>query len=681
MRCLQCGKGIPLFKRLGGSSEFCSEAHRREYQREYSQLALGRLLQSHPIESRAEAVKAPPLANATAPAVDEALAAPAVNGTRPAARPGTTPAWAEKAHPATTPSAPAAKPSGIAKPQPPAVTPEKNAASQPAASERAASERAPSQPPASQSAASVPAASEKAPSQPATAKLAVVQKPAPAKLQFALAAAPEFEHAFASLAPDRPRREPDMLQAELPHGGAVAWESPVDVADSVAHPRERKLDLRDVSRPAPRIALDLRIVPAESFETENRPLTIPFGPAAPAEASLWSAPPCNFAGQLAPLSDFADAQFSKSGFEAPELGGSSATSVIPESSFAEPQLTAPEIEPTPEETPASSGESQTAAAPPAVPVPDPELDPLPVSCTGIAPGKAKPIAVFGPAPISASTVQIPQPNGLPLRPVMVLAPAAAPTIEVKHRKGGFLSLRSALSIKTSLQQSRTSTSLSSELNLGLFAPPMQTPVRNGRPWISTILTAVTGAAVLGAGLFFFLGKQSDAGLKSPAPALSDGALGGQWIANFAPDVQHERRVSLLRSSMKLAAYRLDFESSIRIKALGWVYRAQDSKNFYVSKIEFQKPGLNPVYALVHYAIINGVEQPRVETPLHVAVPMGGLYKIRFEAVGNHFTTWVQGQRVEQWTDPRLSSGGAGLYSEGVEQSALHGDFVVTPLSN
>jgi len=61
--------------------------------------------------------------------------------------------------------------------------------------------------------------------------------------------------------------------------------------------------------------------------------------------------------------------------------------------------------------------------------------------------------------------------------------------------------------------------------------------------------------------------------------------------------------------------------------------------------------------------------------------MGGLYKIRFEAVGNHFTTWVQGQRVEQWTDPRLSSGGAGLYSEGVEQSALHGDFVVTPLSN
>jgi hypothetical protein len=76
-----------------------------------------------------------------------------------------------------------------------------------------------------------------------------------------------------------------------------------------------------------------------------------------------------------------------------------------------------------------------------------------------------------------------------------------------------------------------------------------------------------------------------------------------------------------------------------------------------------------------------VEQPRVEMPLPVSVPMGGLYKIHFEAVGNRFTTWVQGQQVQQWTDPRLSSGGAGLYGEGTEQSVLHGDFVVTPLQN
>jgi len=245
--------------------------------------------------------------------------------------------------------------------------------------------------------------------------------------------------------------------------------------------------------------------------------------------------------------------------------------------------------------------------------------------------------------------------------LVAAAPAPGVSTQAKHRKGDFLGLRSAVSNKPEL--------------------PAQTPAGPTASQMRKILAALGGVAVLGAGIFFFLGKQSDAGLKPAPAALTDGASGDQWIANFAPDAQRQRRVSLLRSSTNLSAYRLDFESSIQIKALGWVYRARDAKNFYVSKIEFQKPGQNPVYALVHYAVINGVEQPRVETPLHVTVPMGGRYKIRFEAVGNRFTSWVQGQRVEQWTDSRLSSGGAGLYGEGAEKSALHGNFVVTPLSH
>src|SRR2546429_8675263 len=71
MRCLQCGKDVPLLKRMTGS-EFCSDAHRREYQREYSQLALGRLLQTKPTEvekaSTPEKIVAPvEIARETAP--------------------------------------------------------------------------------------------------------------------------------------------------------------------------------------------------------------------------------------------------------------------------------------------------------------------------------------------------------------------------------------------------------------------------------------------------------------------------------------------------------------------------------------------------------------------------------------------------------------------------------------
>ena len=695
MRCLQCGKGIPLFKRLGGSSEFCSDAHRREYQREYSQLALGRLMQSHSSESRVVPVQAPPLATASAPTANEPPATavnsgPAVNIAPSAAKPSATPAWAETARPATTPSVPAGNANGIAKSQPPPPIPVKKAVPLPAASQ--------------------PATTQAAVSQPAVAKAAAVQKPAPAELQFALVAAPEFEHAFASLAPDRPRRQPDRLLASLPQSGAVEWESGVEIANSIARPAEHKLDLREVARTTPRIALDLRIVPPESLETESWPLTVPITLANPAEASLWIGPHRDIAGELAPLNDFANHQFSKSDFEAPVFSGGapvipetpaidseppviSAASVVAEPSViaeppvaAEPSLVAEPLAPEPqpaavaseplrEEAEPSVAESQTTAPIPTLRIPDPELNPLAVNSTGIAAGKAKPLPVFFAAPMSTGTIQIPQPNGLPLRPLMVLsaaAPASGVTTETKHRKGNFLGLHSVLSNKPAL---------SAAPDLGRPEIPAQTPAGPMASRMRKILAALGGAAVLGVGIFFFLGKQSDARLKPPPAALSDGATGDQWIANFAPDAKRKRRVSLLRSSMNLSAYRLDFESSIRIKALGWVYRAQDPKNFYVSKIEFQKPGVNPVYALVHYAVINGVEQARVEAPLHVTVPMGGLYKIRFEAVGNRFATWVQGQRVEQWTDARLSSGGAGLYAEGAEQSVLHGDFRVTPLSN
>src|SRR5436190_3839107 len=48
MQCLFCGKELALLKRLRGGAEFCSEAHRKEYQDQYEQLALARLIQAKP---------------------------------------------------------------------------------------------------------------------------------------------------------------------------------------------------------------------------------------------------------------------------------------------------------------------------------------------------------------------------------------------------------------------------------------------------------------------------------------------------------------------------------------------------------------------------------------------------------------------------------------------------------
>src|ERR1700676_5116465 len=175
MRCLQCGKEVPMFKRLAGS-EFCSEAHRREYKEEYSQLALGRLLQSKPPETEEKAgVKAGTMVTAF---VEE----------KPPARP-----VAKAPIPVVSKAAPIMMPPVQTKP-----TATFSAKKVDSVSTRPQAE---------------PAATKKTAADPAIAAPMRVQKPAPAGQQLAVVVTAELDRTLASLQPDRPRPHATMSPA------------------------------------------------------------------------------------------------------------------------------------------------------------------------------------------------------------------------------------------------------------------------------------------------------------------------------------------------------------------------------------------------------------------------------------------------------------------------------------
>ena len=159
------------------------------------------------------------------------------------------------------------------------------------------------------------------------------------------------------------------------------------------------------------------------------------------------------------------------------------------------------------------------------------------------------------------------------------------------------------------------------------------------------------------------------------------AAESSWITDWGvePGVRKAHDISVLRPSMNLSDYRLEFEAQIETKALGWIYRAQDEKNYYVTKLEIVKPGLEPSVAVVRYAVIKGEERPRAQFPLNLPLRIDTLYKIRFDALGDHFTTWVQDQKVDEWTDGQLKKGGVGLYSDRGERIDLKGTLRVAPL--
>src|SRR5208337_2108838 len=79
MRCLYCGKHLPLFRKLTGGGEFCSDAHRDKYQEEYNRLAVSRLLQAQTRPEEPKAVKRAELEIAHAQVV-VAVEEPELNG-------------------------------------------------------------------------------------------------------------------------------------------------------------------------------------------------------------------------------------------------------------------------------------------------------------------------------------------------------------------------------------------------------------------------------------------------------------------------------------------------------------------------------------------------------------------------------------------------------------------------
>ena len=91
------------------------------------------------------------------------------------------------------------------------------------------------------------------------------------------------------------------------------------------------------------------------------------------------------------------------------------------------------------------------------------------------------------------------------------------------------------------------------------------------------------------------------------------------------------------------------------------------------------PGLDPQIALVRFAVLNGQEQPRIAWPLKLKVHLDTLYKVRFEAVQDKFTTWIGDEKIDQWADTHLRSGGVGIYAEKGESTSVKGNISLIPL--
>jgi hypothetical protein len=222
----------------------------------------------------------------------------------------------------------------------------------------------------------------------------------------------------------------------------------------------------------------------------------------------------------------------------------------------------------------------------------------------------------------------------------------------------------------------------------LTLPPPKSPWKTvARRWgaaagsgrfliLGLVLLAVPGflAWKSGAGDSLRLSLQNRAAIE-----LEDSFSSGlsQWMGlpgDWSRDPAGFMRVgslALLRPSVGLADYRLEFLAQVGRRSFGWVFRASDLDNYYATKMAVTMPGPLPSVALERYQVIDGKEGPHVRTPLRLRGHDSLVYKVVLDVKGNDFTTLIDGQVVDFWSDDRLKAGGVGFFGHSEDRGSLY----------
>jgi hypothetical protein len=158
------------------------------------------------------------------------------------------------------------------------------------------------------------------------------------------------------------------------------------------------------------------------------------------------------------------------------------------------------------------------------------------------------------------------------------------------------------------------------------------------------------------------------GLNSWTQMSSGLSEGRDW--SYRDGFVRPGRLRLLKDSLGMTDYHIDFAGEVEHKALSWVYRAKDARNYYASKIVVTKPGPLPRVDLVRYAVIGGTQQARVSIPLPVTARVDALYQVQMSVRASDFSTIVNGTMVDSWSDSRLPAGGVGFFADNGEVATL-----------
>lgn len=120
-------------------------------------------------------------------------------------------------------------------------------------------------------------------------------------------------------------------------------------------------------------------------------------------------------------------------------------------------------------------------------------------------------------------------------------------------------------------------------------------------------------------------------------------------------------LALLRPTLPLADYQVEFTGRLEQKAIGFAFRAADGANYQAVKLVLEKLGPLPEVHVVRYTVLNGREGPRSDKSLPMRLAGDAFYTVHLDVRGNDFTLMIQEKMADFWSDDRLKTGGIGFF--------------------
>lgn len=210
----------------------------------------------------------------------------------------------------------------------------------------------------------------------------------------------------------------------------------------------------------------------------------------------------------------------------------------------------------------------------------------------------------------------------------------------------------------------------------LSGPNLMLTNSGGSFWGGLPMTAKIAMGVVAAIVLAIVVYMASSGPKKSDTAASAAVAGpsimmgeGGWVTGWAGDstgLHRGRQITMYRPSLKLSDYRIEFQGRIVNNSMGWVFRSSDAGNYYAMKVIQTPSG----YKLQKYAVIASREHDGGQVSLQA--PTGGVFNIRVDIRGPRFSTYIQGQPVDIWTDNQLKTGGVGFLNDRGDRADIKG---------